>query len=101
MKDLPNQGDVLRIEKIKSPVLVVSKDYFNQSGEIIGCPVTEHGKEGPLHIFVQGRAVSGYVRCEQLALLDLEVRRFSKVDRISMNDMINITDAIQGIFDYV
>ena len=31
-----HQGDILRIEKIKHPVLVVSKDFFNMSGEIIG-----------------------------------------------------------------
>lgn len=34
-----HQGDVLKIEKIKHPVLVVSKDFFNSSGEIIGCPI--------------------------------------------------------------
>ena len=34
-----HQGDILKIEKIKHPVLVVSKDFFNTSGEIIGCPI--------------------------------------------------------------
>lgn len=34
-------------------------------------------------------------------VLDLTIRGFSRVDRISMADIINITDAIQGIFDYV
>ena len=33
-----HQGDILKIEKIKIPVLVVSKDFFNQTGEIIGWP---------------------------------------------------------------
>ena len=37
--DLLHQGDILKIEKIKHPVLVVSKDFFNSSGEIIGCPI--------------------------------------------------------------
>ena len=27
-----HQGDILKIEKIKHPVLVVSKDFFNTSG---------------------------------------------------------------------
>ena len=31
-----HQGDILKVEKIKHPVLVVSKDFFNTSGEIIG-----------------------------------------------------------------
>ena len=33
------QGDVLKVEKIKDPVFVASKNFFNQSGEIIGCPI--------------------------------------------------------------
>jgi hypothetical protein len=31
-----HQGDILKIEKIKHPVLVASQDFFNTSGEIIG-----------------------------------------------------------------
>lgn len=34
-----HQGDILKIEKIKHPVLVASQDFFNTSGEIIGCPI--------------------------------------------------------------
>lgn len=46
-------------------------------------------------------STEGYVQCEKLALLDLNVREFLKIDRISVADIINITDVIQGIFDYV
>ena len=38
-----HQGDILKIEKIKHPVLIVSKDFFNTSGEIIGCPIINKG----------------------------------------------------------
>lgn len=34
-----HQGDILKIDKIVHPVLVASKDFFNSSGEIIGCPI--------------------------------------------------------------
>ena len=51
-----SQGDILRIEKIKHPVLAVSKDFFNTSGEVIDCPISE---------------------------------------------MPNVSDAIQGIFEYI
>ena len=30
-----HQGDILKVEKIKNLVLVVSKDFFNETGEII------------------------------------------------------------------
>ena len=53
MREGVHQGDILKVEKVKSPVLVTSKDFFNQTGEIIGCPIFEDGEPGALHIFVQ------------------------------------------------
>ena len=39
------QGAVLKVEKIKDPVFVASKNFFNQSGEIIGCPILGESTE--------------------------------------------------------
>ena len=50
-----HQGDILKVEKIKHPVLVVSKDFFNTSGEIIGCPIIKNSTAGPLHMDVYRR----------------------------------------------
>lgn len=97
-----HQGDILRIEKIKHPVLVVSKDFFNASGEIIGCPVISNSNPRPLHIWTSvDEGIEGYIQCEKLALLDLSIRGHKKVGRISMSELVNVSDAIQGIFDYV
>ena len=101
MKEILSQGDILKIEHIKIPVLVVSKDFFNQTFEIIGCPIYDKGEAGPLHIHVKTEDMEGYVQCEKMSLLDLSVRGYSKIDRIDYSDIINITDAIQGIFDYI
>ena len=101
MKEEISQGDILKIERIKKPVLVVSKDFFNQTGEIIGCPIYESGESGALHIRIDTDEVVGYVQCEKLALLDMNIRGFQKIDRIHMPEIIDITDAIQGIFDYI
>lgn len=101
VKEVLHQGDIIKIEKVKHPVLVVSKDFFNQTGEIIGCPIFAGGEPGALHIIIETEWIKGYVQCEKLALLDLNVRGFSKIGKISMPDIINITDAIQGIFDYI
>ena len=101
MKSQIHQGDILKIEKIKLPVLVVSKDFFNETGEIIGCPIYEYGYDGPLHIGIKTDEVKGYVQCEKLALLDLTVRGYKKVDRLPISEMINVSDAIQGIFEYI
>lgn len=101
MKETLHQGDIVKIEKIKCPVLVTNKDFFNQTGEIVGCPIFQDSMVSPLHIKIRTDSTEGYVQCEKLALLDLNVREFLRIDRISVVDIINITDAIQGIFDYV
>lgn len=95
------QGDILKIENIPHPVLVVSKDFFNQSGEVIGCPIIEDSMEGPLHIKIDAKHMTGYAHCEKLKLLDLSVRGSSKLDEITFINKIDITDAIQSIFDYI
>ena len=99
--DYLQQGDILKIEKIKHPVLVVSKNFFNTSGQIIGCPIIKNSMPGPLHIWMSTDENEGYVQCEKLALLDLSVRGYKKVDRLPISDMIEISDAIQSIFEYI
>ena len=94
------QGDILKVEKVNRPVVVVSKDYFNTSGEVIACPIFESSTRGPLHIFVRADEIEGYVQCEKLALLDLRVRGYKKIDKLKLIDKMNISDAVQGIFEY-
>ncbi len=98
-----HQGDILKVEKIKNPVLVVSKDFFNETGEIIGCPIFDYNYniESPLHIEIETENRKGYVQCENLSMLDLNMRGFSVINRISINYVMDITDTIQGIFDYI
>lgn len=87
--------------KIKDPVFVASKNFFNQSGEIIGCPILGESTESPLHIYVEMNENKGYIQCEQMKMLDLRVRGYKIIDRVKMADVINVTDAIQSIFDYI
>lgn len=99
--EILHQGDILKIEKIKHPVLIVSKNFFNTSGEIIGCPIIKNSMQGPLHIWMSTKETEGYIQCEKLALLDLSVRGYKKIDRLPLYEMMNVSDAIQGIFEYV
>lgn len=94
------QGDILSIEKIKGPILVVSKDFFNRSEQAIVCPIVKNAIPDPLHIEIETEEVQGSVLCEQMKLLDLRYRGYKKISRIKYPDIINITDAIQAIFDY-
>lgn len=99
--DYLQQGDIIKIEKIKHSVLVVSKNFFNTSGQIIGCPIIKDSMSGPLHIWMETDETKGYVQCEKIALLDLSVRGHKKIDRLPISDMIEISDAIQSIFEYI
>lgn len=94
------QGDILSVEKIKKPVLVVSKNFFNETEQVIACPIASGLPPAALHIPVAAEEVQGVVLCEQMKLLDLQYRGFKKISQVKYLDLINITDAIQSIFDY-
>ncbi len=94
------QGDILSVEGINAPILVVSKTYFNRTEQIVACPVLEKASEDPLHIPVLAMNMQGSVLCEQMKLLDLRVRGYKKLTELKLEDIMNITDAIQSIFDY-
>jgi len=99
--DKLQQGDIVLVERIKDPVLVVSKDFFNLSGEIIGCVILKKSTTSPLHRYIEAGEFKGYVQCEKMALLDLNVRGYKRIGSIQMLDRMEICDTIQGIFDYI
>lgn len=94
------QGDLLRIANVSHPVIVVSNNFFNEQDLVIVCGFAKDAKEGPLHIKLQTPELEGMALCEQLKIVDLKQRRFSKTGTILHYDVMNITDAIMGIFDY-
>ena len=94
------QGDVITIEKLQGQFLVVSKNFFNATEQVIVCPVIQDTFRDPLHIEVMVDETYGIVMCEQMRLVDLRYRGYKKIGQISYTDIINITDAIQSIFDY-
>ncbi len=94
------QGDIITVEKLEGNYLVVSKNFFNTTEQVILCPIVKDTFPDPLHIAIETDEVQGLVMCEQMRLVDLRYRGFKKVDRIHYPDIIDITDAIQSIFDY-
>ncbi|MDR0890869.1 MAG: type II toxin-antitoxin system PemK/MazF family toxin [Endomicrobium sp.] len=95
-----DQGDILKVEQIGSPVLVVSKNSFNQSEQSLCCPIVKKTFSDPLHIPISSKEIEGVVQCEQIKIIDLKYRGCSKIGSLDLADIMNITDAIQGIFDY-
>lgn len=96
-----HQGDILKIENFKYPVVVVSKDFFNLRGSIIGCPIVKNSCQSSLHIWTSAKECEGYVQCENLSFLDISVRGHKRTGRLPFHELMNVSDAIQGIFEYV
>ena len=92
---------MLKVEKIQYPILVTSTNFFNQSQEIIACPIIKNSEEGPLHIAIHYDDTQGIVHCEKLHLFDIRVRGYKKIGNIPISEIKNVTDTIQGIFDYI
>lgn len=94
------QGELLRIEGVKPDVLVLSKDFFNQTGFAVVCPVLSEGRSGALNIAVSAENFSGIAHLENLKSMDLKVRHYKTIGQLSYKQIQNISDAVQGIFDY-
>ncbi len=95
------QGTILKLEKQRIPVLVVSKEFFNESGVVIACPIYSEGEEGVLHRHIYTDDLEGYVHCDKLRPIDLDTRGYSVVSTIDTLTLMDISDIIQGIFDYI
>lgn len=101
MTDL-SQGDIIRISNFRNLFVVVSKNAFIRStGVFHVCPLIRNLPAGPVHIPVRGKnGESGTVPCEQLKLIDPGVRSCLRTDSLPYETIMNISDAIQGLFEY-
>lgn len=102
MTDL-NQGDIISISGFsKRQFVVVSKNAFiRATGVIHVCPMIKNIADGPLHIPVRGnRSEGGVVICEQVKLIDPAARGCSRLDNLPYGDIMNVSDAVQGMFEY-
>ena len=97
------QGDLIKISDFKKQLfLIVSKNAFIKATGIFHvCPMIAGVPAGPLHIQASGKkGTSGTVICEQIKAIDPKARGCNRVDLLAYEDIMNISDAIQGIFEY-
>ena len=97
-----SQGDIVRIDGYRQNFLVISKNAFIRStGMVHVCPFFKTIVEGPLHIAAKGIAGTvGVAAAEQIKLIDPGARSIRKTDRLQYADIMEISDAVQGIFEY-
>ena len=96
------QGDIIRISGYRGLFLIISNNTFiRATGVFHVCPVSERLENGPLHIAIRGKnGCCGTAACEQLKLIDPDARSCSRTDAIPYSQLMDISDAVQGMFEY-
>ena len=94
------QGDLLKVDGVTHPVIVVSNNFFNKSGRVIACPILKKAVPSPLHIALSDSVVEGFVLCEQVRYLDLTARHYAKLSQAHYFEIMDISDAVMGMFEY-
>ena len=97
------QGDIIKITGFKKQLFViVSKNAFIKATGIFHvCPMFPNVQAGPIHITVCGKnGEAGTVICEQIKTIDPNARECNRVDLLAYEDIMNVSDAVQGIFEY-
>ena len=79
---------------------MLSRDFFNQSGMSVVCPLRERADPDALHIRIHSEIYTGTALIEHLRSLDLQAVNYRKISGISYEQIRDISDAVQGIFDF-
>ena len=97
-----HQGDIIKINGYKNYFLIISNNAFIKATSVFHVsPIISNIQSGPLHIVINGtQKTTGTVVCEQIKLIDPDARSCVKTDNIPYNEIMNISDALQGIFEY-
>lgn len=94
------QGEIILIEGNRQCALVLSRDLFNRTGLAVLCPVMKSTSADALHIPVSYPEYEGIAMIEQLKTFDLNKRLYQTIAQLSYDQIQNLTDAVQAIFDY-
>ena len=101
MKDF-RQGDIISIAGFESRFLIVSCNSFIEATSMAQvCPIMDAIAASPLHIPIYSdENPKQIVTCEELRLINLKSKDCRKLGSVSNANMINISDTIQGVFEY-
>ncbi len=94
-----NQGDIIKVEGIKLNMLVVSRNIINENEVCIVVPFSSNFCESVTHI--ENALSKELLIIEQLRYIDLTTRFYKKLGILSLEEMQNIVDIVQGLFDII
>ena len=97
------QGDVIKISGFKDKYMIISNDSFIKNYNCFHiCPIIQSDNESPIHPLIKTNLCEGYLAiCEQIKLIDPQSRACSKISRLDFSDIQNISDIVQGLFEYI
>lgn len=99
------QGDIVKVnldpqlgheQAGDRPALIISNDDFNIRTKLaVVCPITNTRNNFPLHIpLPDDLTTTGVVLCEHIRTLDLNVRPYNFIERISTEFLQSVIDVI-------
>ena len=94
------QGDVIFVSAIDTPLLVVSKNVYNQSGFAVVCPILKK-KASDLCTECAWKTGKGFAQSDNLRLLNLHNRSYSIKGNVGMANLLCVLSCISAIFDIV
>ena len=98
--NIVQQGSLLHLSGIDQTVLVLSREFFNRTGMLVVCPVRKNTRKAALNIQITTENFTGFAMLDQMRGIDIRARHYSTLGEIPFEQIQNISDAAQGIFDY-
>ncbi len=96
------QGDIIKMNGFSGKLFViVSKNaYIKATGMFHVCPLINSTPD-TTHIAISGKKnTTGVVACEHVKIIDPDQRICNHVDQLPYSDIMEVSDVLQGIFEY-
>lgn len=102
MENKVSLGDIIKISGKKNYFVVVSSNTFNRYSSVFYvCPIVDDALIGPFHVDVKGRSgICGAAICENVIPISSANIAYKQVDNIPYAQVMEISDILQGIFEY-
>lgn len=94
-----HQGDIIRLSEPQIDALVLSKDFFNQMGMAVLCPVKKNEAQTVLHIRITDHDYEGFACLDGLKSMDLRKRYYKTLGSLDFQQIQELSDTVQAIFD--
>jgi len=106
MSKRPKQGDIIKINLDPTkgheqagyrPALVINNVSFSKaSNMIVVCPITNTNRNNPLHVALEGFLTKGFVMCDQIKAIDIQVRDYKIIEIVDEDTLWEVSDIVCG-----